>query len=296
MQWGLEHMEIRNRLFPYPVLCLENDDYTDSEFYVNNNLKEELTDLSFSFDIFLKNNEELQYLIQKGYAEFAIHIECSTTAFRTIVKTSSNNVKYNIAKSKVNSWIDFLGTIVATKKITGFKSGHLNEDYDEAVDFEKGSILAYFNLPRVFVTKNYEELAGDNAFFTVIKKLSVEREEQTPVTYDISDAKIKILVDEEIYNEYIKYHGNLNMEPLTTSLLVMPAIVYMIDTLRDEGVEQYKPLYWYQKISKSCHLQNQSLEEDIIFNLDKTSLEIAQEMLLLPIAKAFVGLSRVLED
>ena len=289
-------MEIRNRLFPYPVLCIENDDYTDSEFYVNNNLKEELTDITFSFDIFLKNNEELQYLIQKGYAEFAIHIECSTTAFRTIIKTSSNKIKYSIAKSKVNGWIDILGTIVATKKITEFKSEHLNEDYDESVIFEKGSILAYYNLPRVFVTKNYEELAGDNAFFTVIKKLSIDNEEQTPVTYDISDAKIKILVDEDIYNEYIKYHGNANMEPLTNSLLVMPAIVYMIDTLRYEGVKQYKPLYWYQKISKSCQLQNQSFEEDIIYNDEKTSMEIAQEMLLLPITRAFAGLSRVLED
>ena len=116
------------------------------------------------------------------------------------------------------------------------------------------------------------------------------------MTYDISDEKIKIIVDEDIYKEYIKYHGNVNMEPLTNSLLVMPAIVYMIDTLRYEGVEQYKPLYWYQKISKSCQLQNQSFEDDIIYNEDKTSMEIAQEMLLLPITRAFAGLSRVLED
>lgn len=27
-------MEIRNRLFPYPALCLDNDDYVDSSFDV----------------------------------------------------------------------------------------------------------------------------------------------------------------------------------------------------------------------------------------------------------------------
>ena len=41
---------------------------------------------------------------------------------------------------------------------------------------------------------------------------------------------------------------------------------------------------------------NQMPEEDIIYNEDKTSMEIAQEMLLLPITRAFAGLSRVLED
>ena len=146
------------------------------------------------------------------------------------------------------------------------------------------------------MTKNYEELAGDNAFFTVIKRVSVEKDEQNPVIYDITDAKIKILVDEEIYNEYIKYHANPNMEPLTNALLVLPALVYMLDTLYDEGTEKYKPLYWYQKINKSCQLQGLNFEEDLIFSDDKTSIEIAQNMLRLPITRAFLGLSRVMEE
>lgn len=289
-------MEIKNRLFPYPVLCVDNDDYIDSEFYVENDLKEDLTDLSFSFDISLNNNEELQYLIQRGYAEFVIHIECSSTAFRTILRTAGNKIKYHIAKSKVNGEIVLLGAIVAKEKISGFKSKHLNEDYDEEVSFEKGAILAYYNLPKIYITKNYEELAGDNAFFTVVKRISVEKDEQNPVTYDINEAKIKILVDEEIYNEYIKYHANPNMEPLTNALLVMPALAYTIDTLRSDGVEKFKSLYWYQKINKSCQLQGLNFEEDMIFDFDKTSIEIAQSMLLLPITRAFLGLSRVMEE
>lgn len=289
-------MEIKNRLFPYPVLCVDNDDYIDSEFYVENDLKEDLTDLSFSFDISLNNNEELQYLIQRGYAEFVIHIECSSTAFRTILRTAGNKIKYHIAKSKVNGEVVLLGAIVAKEKISGFKSKHLNEDYDEEVSFEKGAILAYYNLPKIYITKNYEELAGDNAFFTVVKRISVEKDEQNPVTYDINEAKIKILVDEEIYNEYIKYHANPHMEPLTNALLVMPALVYTIDTLRSDGVEKFKSLYWYQKINKSCQLQGLNFEEDMIFDFDKTSIEIAQSMLLLPITRAFLGLSRVMEE
>lgn len=189
-----------------------------------------------------------------------------------------------------------MGAIVAKEKIPVFKSSHLNEDYDEEVSFEKGAILAYYNLPKVYITKNYEELAGDNAFFTVVKRITAEKDEQNPVTYDINEAKIKILVDEEIYNEYIKYHANPNMEPLTNALLVMPALVYTIDTLRSDGVEKFKSLYWYQKINKSCQLQGLNFEEDMIFDYDKTSIEIAQSMLLLPITRAFLGLSRVMEE
>lgn len=289
-------MEIKNRLFPYPVLCVDNDDYIDSEFSVENKLVEELSDLLLSFNITLNNNEELQFLIQKGYAEFVIHIECSSTAFRTILKTAGNKINYRLAKSKVNGEVVILGAIVAKERISGYRSQHLNNDYDEEITFEKGAILAYYNLPKIYIIKNYEELAGDNAFFTVVKRLSIEKDEQNPVTYDINESKIKILVDEEIYNEYIKYHANPNMEPLTNALLVMPALVYTIDTLRSESTEKYKSLYWYQKINKSCQLQGLDFEGDMIFNRDKTSIEIAQNMLLLPITRAFLGLSRVMEE
>lgn len=76
----------------------------------------------------------------------------------------------------------------------------------------------------------------------------------------------------------------------------MPALAYTIDTLRSDGVEKFKSLYWYQKINKSCQLQGLNFEEDMIFDFDKTSIEIAQSMLLLPITRAFLGLSRVMEE
>ena len=38
-------MEIKNRLFPYPVLCEENDDYVDCSFNIKTEVKEELNDI-----------------------------------------------------------------------------------------------------------------------------------------------------------------------------------------------------------------------------------------------------------
>ena len=52
-----------------------------------------------------------------------------------------------------------------------------------------------------FQAKNYEELAGDNSFFTVIKRNDIEEAEALPVVYDITDAKIKILVSAKTYDE-----------------------------------------------------------------------------------------------
>lgn len=289
-------MEIKNRLFPYPVLCVENDDYENCSFDVNTKVKEDINDIVLDFDIRLENNEELQWLIRDGYAQFVIHIECSSTAFRTMVTSVGNKKSVRIPKARVNNVISLLGMIVAEKDIVGFKSKLLNEDYDEEINFSRGAILAYRNLPKVYVTKNYEELAGDNSFFTVIKRTDIEEAESLPVVYDITDAKIKILVSEKTYDEYIKYHANPTMQPLLNTLLVMPAIAHMVDELRNCGdIERFKPLYWFQKISKSCKLQGKDFVNDII-DSDLPCVEVAQAMLQMPIERAFECLSRVIEE
>lgn len=295
MLWGLEHMEIKNRLFTHPVLCDDNDDYIDSEFYVKYDMKEEINDYVFSFDFFLVNNEELEFLIQKGLAELIIHIECSATMYRKVARTYGNNIKYRISKSQINKELVLLGAIVAKRNISEFKSKHLNEDYDEMVNFEEGEILAYYNLPKIFINKNYDEIAKSNNFFTIIKRMTNDEDEKHPVTYDITDDKIKILVDEEIFDGYVKFQMNNNIEPLIEALLIMPSVIYMIDTLRENDLENYKNLYWYGKIEKHFKLQEKSFE-DIIRDCEKTSIEIAQEIFKLPINRSFFGLSKLMEE
>lgn len=290
-------MEIKNRLFPYPVLSAENDDYVNCSFNIKTNMTEEVTDLVLTFDVELVNNEELSLLIRDGYADVIVHIECSSTAYRTVVGITGNKRAFRLPKSRVNNEVYLVGMIVAKKDIKGFSSANLNEDYgSEPIDFQKGSILAYRNLPKFLIAKNYEELAGDNTFFTIIKRTSLEGAEQLPVTYELNASKIQIIVDEKTYDEYIKYHNNPLMEPITNTLLVMPAIAYMVETLRDYGYDHpFKTLFWYQKFKKACKLQGIDFEQDII-DSDKSSLEIAQEMLRYPIGRAFESLSRVIEE
>ena len=57
-------MEIKNRLFPYPVLCIENDDYINCEFNIKFNQFEELKEIVLQFEVELNNNELLEKLLE----------------------------------------------------------------------------------------------------------------------------------------------------------------------------------------------------------------------------------------
>lgn len=286
-------MEIRNRLFPYPVLCMENDDYIGSTFDVQFSQTEELKDIVLQFEVEL-DNDELLDLIRQGKADYLVHIECSNTSFRKVLRNEGKKFEYRLPKAKVNKEVFLVGMVVAKQTVTIFYSSAFNEDYDEPVDFEKGFILAYRNLPRIVVLKNYEELASDDAFFSIVCKNNGQDIDE-PVTFDLNGDKIKIYVSEQIYNEYVKFHTNPVMKPLMISMLVMPALTYVIEEVRNNDIETYIACYWYQRIKKSCELQGKRFEEDIIYG-DATSIEIAQEMLQLPIGKAFRNLSVVVEE
>ena len=286
-------MEIKNRLFPYPVLCDNNDDYIESKFDVTVTKEEKLNDIILHFDIELDNTELLS-LIREGKAEYVMHIECPYTSYRKVVRGFSKPIEYSIPKEKVNKDVYLVAMVVATSEINNFYSDSFNEDYDESVYFEKGSILAYKNLPRLIIVKNYEELARGDSFFTIVNKI-YGKEEMEPVTYDLSGDKIKILVDNNMYNKYVKFQTNQDMFPLIISLLVLPALAYAIEILRNEGNGNYASTYWYQKLCKSCELKGKDFKNDIVEG-EFTAIEVAQLLLEEPVEMAFNNISVIAEN
>ena len=290
-------MEIKNRLFPYPVLCEDTDDYVEGSFSVTPTIVEQnVNDILIRFDIEL-DNPGLQALIDKGKAEFVIHIECKPTAFRTAIRTFSNIETYRIMNSRVNGEIELLGMIVSKERITKYVHDTLNDDYaDIPLNSDKASILAYENMSPIEIAKNYEELAAKDSIFSVVKEMRLDQNEQKPIWFRLDSDRIKIIVDEDVYASYIRYQGNSNMRPLIMSLLVMPALTYMMEVLRNEGYEAFSSDYWYVKLSKFYELHGKDFVQDIIENDEKMISEVVQEMLQLPIGKTFINIPVMLGE
>ena len=70
-------MKINNRLFTYPILSENNNDYVNGSFDVEVSHKMiDVLNLQLKFDIKM-NCDALKDLINKGFAKYVIHIECS---------------------------------------------------------------------------------------------------------------------------------------------------------------------------------------------------------------------------
>ena len=160
-------------MYTYPVLSEEKDDYLNSKFEVQ--MKQYMSgvnNIKLEFKIEMDNND-LEHLIREGKAEYVIHLECSSTTFREVLKSSFNEIKYQIPISRVNGKLEIVAFIVATKEIVDFYSNDWNEDF-EGLKFKipKAGILAYENLPLINIMKNFEEFIDCSSIFSVYKRLT----------------------------------------------------------------------------------------------------------------------------
>ena len=278
-------MEIRNRLFPYPVLSEETDDYVQGLFSVEVNVTQGINDISFIFSIDL-DNSGIQKLINHGDAYFAIHIECSKTAYRKLLTSSQKTITFHVSSTRINGDIALVGMVIAKKDVPYYKNEALNIDYDNADIFiPRAGIIAYQNMPKIRVTKNYEELKSSESFFSIVKRAK-DNNDMHPIEFELTQEKIRIVVDENVYGAYIRYSMDDNSRNLLWSLLLMPAVIYMLERLRTDGIDAYEEMEWYQKISSSYNAQGIDFE-DTIQNKNIPITDIAQEMLRLPIGKTF---------
>ncbi len=292
-------MVIKDRLFPYPVMCMDTDDYTDGSFMVDTTIVEQgLNNIKLRFDFNL-NNPGLRSLITQGKAAYAIHLECSTTSFRTVIESYGGRIDYNLMNSKVNGEVAVLGMIVAKEKIPFYHNEWLNEDYkDIDIIIQKGSILAYENLQPIRIAKEIEELAEKDSIFSIVKKVRNDINEDHPIEFNLSGDHIQILVNEMIYDSYIRYRGNVSMRPLMNSLLIVPALTYMMEVLRKDPDDYltYASTYWFMKIEKTYKLNNLNFMEDVVKDEEKFITAIVQEMLKLPINQAMMELPVILSE
>ena len=124
-------MKITKRLYAYPVLAADKDDYRKAIFSVEMSEHMELTDFVLHFSVQL-TSESLIRMIGQGEAEYLIHIECSSTAFRKAYHFASPQFEVRIPLEKINHMVE----IVAFVKARGgmdYAVARLDEYVDKAI-------------------------------------------------------------------------------------------------------------------------------------------------------------------
>lgn len=278
-------MNITNRLFTYPVLNEEKDDYKESFFAVDYEYTMQgVNSIKLTFDIAM-NNSEIEQLINEGKAEYVIHLECSTTAYREVLRSISKHLEHSISIGRLNGSFEAVAFVILKNNVAGFISSDWLDDY-EGISFNlhTGSIMAYQNLPRLDITKDFEEFTNAGSIFSIYKRIT---EEDCPAEISLDSSKIRIGLGSTDYDVYAVYSKKSELQALFHSMLVLPALVYVFEELKmEDGEETYHNKEWFIALEKAYAKRGLAFMDEVL-NTEKTSYQLAQEAMELPLTKAF---------
>ena len=281
-------MEIKYKLYPYPVLWNKNDDYKmPSEFSAEIKNEENVKNTKLKIKFFLKD-KEIEKLIRENKAEYVVHIEGTRTYFRDFISTRETEITYDLKDRDILGKLEINFFILAKQDIRGYRNDNFNEDYSsEAFNLKKGNIIAIADGYRFDIEKNDDELGKISSIFSICKKETVE---QTGMTVDMSYEKIRIGLNITDYVNYSQLSQNPNKVDSVNSIIIFPALIYIFEQLKKDFTEtDYTEYKWFRALENIFKKNGQELNKELLEN--EISIDLAQRVLNYPIERAFNSLT-----
>ncbi len=282
-------MRIKDRLTPYPILDNQGDDYVDSSFDVEYDVRTQFTEVKGKLRFKLKN-DDIQRLIDNGSAKFTAHIECPSTCYREIESTFDDEIEFCIDSAKLAKKIEIRTFVVLDKAIDSFNSSKFHPDYEgQSFSLMPHQIIAIGTAVDYSIAKDESDLEELPSVIQ-IKKL-IDKAKGTMTVNTDGDERIIIGLHEEAYELYARL-GRTTYRASAFSLVLMPAMIIILQRMHKEikdGDGEMRNRHWFQVIN--------SLLETNGFNLAKIScdndslLKVCQAIFSDPIGRSFKELN-----
>lgn len=279
-------MQIRNRLFSYPVYTSGVDDYKNNDFkfeyYIDDS--DDILKLHYTTKI---SNQFILNEIEKQNLKLTVLLECARTAFRRLYVLQKIDGTLEIPSQFVSSKVELCCLLLANKDFVVDNKSGINADYSYTkFIIKKGYIVGYDNTYPFIVDKEKDELFKTSSIISVVKKMDLENFMDIDLN---NDNKIKIQLGPEMYQYFVQLQGQDKL-PVVHSMIVLPALVYVIEQIKNVNYrETYEDYYWYRCIDRQLELLGIAIDSPVFQN--KSSLNIAQELLKFPVKKALINLT-----
>ncbi len=276
-------MRIKDSLTPYPILNNYGDDYLNSEFKVDYEINTQFHKINCKL-LFKLSNAEIEELISKNKAEYAVHVECSSTCYRKIINTSERELEFNISTDEIANLLEIRTFIVLKEDIKGYTSKNFHPDYEgEKFDLQKHMLLAIGTAQDVKLEKDDRDL---DKLSSIIQIVRLENNNKGTLTDNTdNDERILVGLSEEIYELYANL-GKTLFRKTALSVVLLPALIIVIERMHmNYKDEDYNSRHWFQVINTLLEKNGQNIETICIEN--DSLLKVCQEVFVDPIDKCF---------
>ena len=286
-------MEIKNRLYPHPVLRENNDDYINSSFEMDLSYERDIKRLKLNIN-FKLDNKTLEKMLLDEKVQYVVHIECPKTSYRKIITTTEKSLSEKLKDENILGKIQVTSFIVVKESILNYENESFNSDYfGMKFNLEKGTILAIGDSYKIDVDKEKESLGNVPSIFTICKKMTTD---ETGINIEYNMNKIRIdlnISDYEKYTQLVSTSGQFI--DVINSSLIFPTLIYVFEKLKNEFDEIEENDYrWFKALKNIFEKYGYRFNQELFEN--ETSLQLAQKILEFPFSKSLNALQFGLDE
>lgn len=288
-------MDIKYKLYPYPVLAEFNDNYVNASFSVEASLERDGFDVQIHVKAQL-TDEMLRDFISDGTAIIVYHLECAQTGFRRIVQTDKYEEIIPIKSASLAGELHFCPFVLAKEDIINYHNPNFHSDYSKPIPkISAGCPLAIGRQKNWPITKNMVDLLKTSSPFRIMKNVDISYSHMV-IEYE-SEPRIKIKLSANDYSMYKNMAKDARLHDILVSAVVVPALLYVLGQLQKCGADEmnsnYGDLQWFMAIRET--LKN-NFHVDICNIKDENVFELSQRLLKTPINSAFENLASLGSD
>lgn len=266
-------MRINNRQFPHPVLASYSDDIVGCEFKAD--FQKLLID-NFKYKVKIDlSNDDLFKLISEKNAYYAVHVECPSTRYRKLFKSTDNEFDIEVNADDLDSKVEICTFIVAEVDIDNYVNSCFNDDYDDiSFNIKKGDILAVDKDRVVQIDKEIDPLKNFPSIFII-----TENKEKNPldIAWEIKDKKIMIKLSKDNFRIYRDLKVNEALKPVLASMFVIPVLTELLVDIKQSKMEEYEEARWYRVIVR--RLKSIGIDIEAGQEINDSAFSIAQQLL-----------------
>lgn len=284
-------MDIKYRLYPYPVLADFNNSYENAEFSVKASMSIDGFDIMIRAEASL-TDDMLRTMVENGKAVLLYHLECAQTGYREIKTTDKFEYSIPISSSKLAGELHLCPFVVANEDLRGYYNPNFNSHYSDPINVDKGWLLAVGKQHNWTVKKDMQDLLKSSSPFRILPNMD-ESQTQMVVEYE-SDDRIRIKLRPDDYALYKSMRKDPRLKDILNSSIVIPALVYVLGQLQrsdsDENEANFALRPWYISIKEAL---SKNFNKDITKIKDENAFELAQKLLKTPVNSALENLANV---
>lgn len=275
-------MKLSHRAYPHPVVG-NGDDVVEAAFQAPIVVSNDRINYFIAVRVQCSSTT-IAKLIKRGDAVFVLHVECGNTLYRAAFEFSETEREFMIPGENLNSTVEVNVVTQAKRDIGKYRVEQAHPDYGDATfSVGAGDILAVAEGYSFDADINFDNLRSMNSIMQVRERGDAA---DAPMDVALNEEKITIYLSRTDFDNYkvIRSHQVLSASLIAT--IVLPALVEALTCLQGDHSD-VEDLRWVRCLKRRIDHSGLSL--------DVPAFKLAQDLLELPIKRAFMSARAFLE-